>query len=139
MGDPQFFVLESRDDDRETRVFDPVIFSMPGSGQVDLVTNAMDQGEPADACGVHLVPWLLVSAACVFASIHIGTANWHIPPPSCVCGTLGLVAIYSSYDVNAMELLDCQSHRPPIWPPICCLLVWHAGCCFGYGFCQVGV
>lgn len=44
LGDPQFFVLESRDDDRETRVFDPVIFSLPGSGQVDLVTNAMDQG-----------------------------------------------------------------------------------------------
>jgi hypothetical protein len=30
LGDPQFFVLESRDDDRETRVFDPVLFSMPG-------------------------------------------------------------------------------------------------------------
>lgn len=44
LGDPQFFVLESRDDDRETRVFDPVAFSLPGSGQVDLVTNAMDQG-----------------------------------------------------------------------------------------------
>lgn len=38
------FVLESRDDDRETRVFDPVMFSLPGSGLVDLVTNAMDQG-----------------------------------------------------------------------------------------------
>jgi hypothetical protein len=32
LGDPQFFVLESRDDDRETRVFDPVLFSMPGNG-----------------------------------------------------------------------------------------------------------
>jgi len=44
LADPQMFVLESRDDDRETRVFDPVIFSLPGSGQMDLVTNAMDQG-----------------------------------------------------------------------------------------------
>eukprot|EP00775_Hariotina_reticulata_P007195 gene7195-7409_t len=44
LADPQLFVLESRDDDRETRVFDPVIFSLPGSGQMDLVTNAMDQG-----------------------------------------------------------------------------------------------
>lgn len=44
LGDPQMFVLESRDDDRETGVFDPIIFSLPGSGQVDLVTNAMDQG-----------------------------------------------------------------------------------------------
>lgn len=37
-------MLESRDEDRETRVFDPVSFSLPGSGLVDLVTNAMDQG-----------------------------------------------------------------------------------------------
>jgi hypothetical protein len=32
LGDPKFFVLESRDDDRETRVFDPVLFSLPGKG-----------------------------------------------------------------------------------------------------------
>lgn len=43
-GDPQLFVLESRDDDRETRIYDPVFFSIPGTGVYDLVINAMDQG-----------------------------------------------------------------------------------------------
>jgi hypothetical protein len=41
-GDPQLFVLESRDADSETRNFGPVLLEL--GGQVDLLVPAMDQG-----------------------------------------------------------------------------------------------
>jgi hypothetical protein len=41
-GDPQLFVLESRDADTEDRNFGPVMFNV--SGVVDLVVAEMDQG-----------------------------------------------------------------------------------------------
>ena len=39
-GDPQLFVLESRDADTESRNFGPVLFNV--SGSIDLVSAAMD-------------------------------------------------------------------------------------------------
>lgn len=41
-GDPQHFVLETRDSDSEDRNFSPVMFNV--SGVVDLAVNAMDHG-----------------------------------------------------------------------------------------------
>lgn len=41
-GDPQLFVLESRDPDSEDRNFSPVFFNV--SGVIDMVVTAMDQG-----------------------------------------------------------------------------------------------
>ncbi|KXZ43941.1 hypothetical protein GPECTOR_77g37 [Gonium pectorale] len=41
-GDPQHFVLESRDKDSEDRMFAPVFFNV--SGSIDLAVSAMDQG-----------------------------------------------------------------------------------------------
>ncbi|EFJ47175.1 hypothetical protein VOLCADRAFT_92352 [Volvox carteri f. nagariensis] len=41
-GDPQYFVLESRDKDSEDRNFGPVFFNV--SGSIDLVTVQMDHG-----------------------------------------------------------------------------------------------
>jgi hypothetical protein len=41
-GDPQLFVLESRDSDSETRNFGPVMLEL--GGQTDLLVPAMDQG-----------------------------------------------------------------------------------------------
>ncbi len=49
-GDPQFFVLESRDKDSEDRNFGPVMFNV--SGSVDYVSAAMDHvgGTQRDGC-----------------------------------------------------------------------------------------
>jgi hypothetical protein len=40
----QLFVYESRDSDKETRNFGPVLFGVAGGASVDAVVAAMDQG-----------------------------------------------------------------------------------------------